>query len=92
MENSDLVFTYYTFTMPSEDVMVEIETKGVDIPIPPDHPSGNPSDDDMTHSGYTVAIDLLRYTWDGTNTCNITRPYCGASNYAWMQCYQSQIL
>ncbi len=31
-EKTDMTFTYYTFTMPNEDVVVEIEDKWVEIP------------------------------------------------------------
>lgn len=33
--SSDLTFTYFTFTMPSEDVLIEIEDRWVDIPNAP---------------------------------------------------------
>lgn len=33
--SSDLAFTYYTFTMPDEDVLVEIEDRWVEIPVAP---------------------------------------------------------
>ncbi len=32
LEKSNMVFTYFVFTMPSEDVVVEIEEYSVDIP------------------------------------------------------------
>ena len=35
MEASDLSYTYYTFTMPSEDVLIEIKDFSVDIPGAP---------------------------------------------------------
>lgn len=38
-EKTNLAFTYYTFTMPKEDVLVEIESKGVEIPIGPEQSS-----------------------------------------------------
>ena len=34
-EASDLSFTYFTFTMPSEDVVIKIEDRWVDIPEAP---------------------------------------------------------
>ena len=34
-ESSDMVYTYFTFTMPNEDVLIEIESRGVDIPYAP---------------------------------------------------------
>lgn len=35
MEASDLMYTYFTFTMPCEDVVIEIRDKWVDIPVSP---------------------------------------------------------
>ena len=34
-DSSDMMFTYFTFTMPNEDVLIEIEDRWVDIPDPP---------------------------------------------------------
>ena len=31
---SDMMFTYFTFIMPDEDVLIEIEDRWVDIPYP----------------------------------------------------------
>lgn len=35
MATSDLMYTYFTFTMPSEDVLIKIEDVSVDIPEAP---------------------------------------------------------
>lgn len=37
-EASDLVYTYFTFPMPNEDVVVQIEDRGVEIPPAPETP------------------------------------------------------
>ncbi len=49
----DWTYTYYTFIMPDEDVVIEIEDRWVDIPDPP------------LDSGYDAGLTMLRYTWDG---------------------------
>ena len=53
--SDDWTFTYYTFTMPSEDVLIEIEDRWVDIP------DGNSNE---------IKQDACQHVWERTENYN----------------------
>ena len=66
---SDLTYTYFTFTMPGEDVLIQIEDKWVDIPEAPQSPIEK-------HSPMTLTIaetlpSCVAFEYREPNT-----PYC----------------
>ena len=53
---SDMMFTYFTFTMPSEDVLIVIEDRWVDIPYPPSQQTGTVPTDTSESGAADIAI------------------------------------
>ena len=58
---SDMMFTYFTFTMPSEDVLIEIEDRWVDIPYPSQQTETMPTD--TAGSGATAPDIAIAYCY-----------------------------
>ena len=68
-DTSDLTYTYFTFTMPGEDVLIHIEDKWVEIPPPP-----QPSTEKHSPIALTIAETLpscVAFEYREPNT-----PYC----------------
>lgn len=66
---SDLTYTYFTFMMPSEDVLIQIEDKWVDIPQAPQSPSEKPMPIAMTIAETLPSCVAFEYREPNT-------PYC----------------
>ena len=64
-DSSDMMFTYFTFTMPDEDVLIEIEDRWVDIPYPSQQSETMPTDtaeSDTAVSDIAIAYCYVVYT------------------------------
>ena len=66
---SNLTYTYFTFTMPGEDVLIQIEDKWIDIPPPPQNPSEKPMPIAMTIAETLPSCVAFEYREPNT-------PYC----------------
>lgn len=66
---SNLTYTYFTFTMPGEDVLIQIEDKWVDIPPAPQNPSEKPMPIAMTIAETLPSCVAFEYLEPNT-------PYC----------------
>lgn len=66
---SDLTYTYYTFTMPGEDVLIHIEDKWIDIPQAPQSPSGKPMPISMTIAETLPSCVAFEYRESNTPHC-----------------------
>ena len=60
-DSSDMMFTYFTFTMPDEDVLIEIEDRWVDIPYPSQQTETMPTD--TAGSGATAPDIAIAYCY-----------------------------
>ena len=63
-DSSDMMFTYFTFIMPNEDVLIEIEDRWVDIPDPPQQTETMPTTTAGSDaaSGIAIAYCYVVYT------------------------------
>lgn len=66
---SDLTYTYFTFTMPDEDVLIQIEDKWVDIPPAHQNPSEKPMPIALTIAETLPSCVAFEYREPNT-------PYC----------------